>query len=177
MISIRDLAKQTGVTYEAVRQQVKRYSNELEGHIHIEGRTQFLDDFAVELLESKRQASPVVVYEANKDEEISRLQAENKALLLRLTEKQEKIEQLQERLLEAASTPALLTAAQTELATIKSKAEEQAQELQQVRAELAEKAQELEDLRGQQAAAQEPEPEKPQPKHGWLWRLFFNEAE
>lgn len=170
MISIKDLAKQNGVTYEAVRQLVKRYSAELEGHIHLEGRTQFLDDFAVEFLESKRQANPVVVYEANKDEEIARLEDENKLLLLKLTEKQEKIEKLQDRLLEAASTPALLTAAQTELAEVKGRSEEQAKELQQVREELVARTQELQELRDQQAAADAAEVERK--SHNWIWRIF-----
>lgn len=175
MISMKDLAKQNGVTYEAVRQQVKRYAKEIEGHIHLEGRTKFLDDYAVEFLENKRQANPVIVYEGNKDEQIAQLEAENKVLLLRLTEKQEKIEQLQERLLETASTPALLAAAQTELAEISSKYEEQAHELQRVCAELAGREQELKELEDRQSAAQEAGTEKK--KHGRLWRLFFNDKE
>lgn len=173
MISIRDLAKQNGVTYEAVRQQVKRYADELEGHIHVEGRTQYLDDYAVELLESKRQASPVVVYEANKDEEIARLRDENKNLLLQLNAKNDKIVLLQDQLLEAAKTPLLLAAAQSDLAEAKSKAAEQAEELQRVRAELAGKEQELQQLK-EQAAQEQKQEKKP---HGWLWRLFFNEEE
>lgn len=151
MISIKDLAKQDGITYEAVRQLVKRYAAELTGHIHLEGRTQYLDDFAVELLESKRQASPIVIYEASKDEEIARLESENKMLLLKLNETQEKVMHLQDRLLEAASAPAQLVATQTELDGVRSRADEQAQELQRVRTELSGKKQELQD---QQAAAQ-----------------------
>jgi len=151
MTSMKDLAQKNGVTYEAVRQLVNRYAAELEGHIHQEGRTKYLDDYAVEFLDSKRQANPVVIYDTNKDEEIVRLENENKILLLKLNETQEKIVHLQDRLLEAASTPALLTAAQMELAGVKSRADEQAQELQQVRTELAGREQELQK---QQAAAQ-----------------------
>lgn len=44
MVSIRDYAKMNNVSYEAIRQQVKRYEDELNGHIIKQNRTQFLDD-------------------------------------------------------------------------------------------------------------------------------------
>ena len=44
MISIRDYAKKNNVSYEAIRKQVKRYENELRGHIIKKSRTQFLDN-------------------------------------------------------------------------------------------------------------------------------------
>ena len=54
MISIKDYAKNKGVSYEAVRKQVNRYKDELDGHIHKQNRTQYLDDEAVTFLDSKR---------------------------------------------------------------------------------------------------------------------------
>lgn len=89
MVSLRDYAKQKCVSYEAVRKQVKRYSKDLEGHIQKNGRTQFLDDEAVAFLDSKRQENPVVLLQADKDEELERLRNENKALLLKVTELQD----------------------------------------------------------------------------------------
>lgn len=89
MITIKDYAKNNGVTYEAVRKQVNRYKNELEGHISKVGRTQYLDDEAVAFLDSKRAENPVVIIQADKDEEIQRLHDENKALLLKIAELQD----------------------------------------------------------------------------------------
>lgn len=76
MISIKDYAKQNNVTYEAVRAQVKRYEDQLSGHIVREGRQQLLDDEAVAFLDERRQKNPVVVYQQSKDEAIEALRRE-----------------------------------------------------------------------------------------------------
>ena len=89
MLSIRDYAKNKGCSYEAVRKQVNRYKGELEGHISKVNRTQYLDEYAVEFLDSKRAANPVVVVEIGKDEEIKRLEEENRKLLLKVAELQD----------------------------------------------------------------------------------------
>ena len=89
VISLKDYAKQKGVSYEAVRRQVVRYKQELEGHIQKVNRTQFLDDEAVVFLDNKRHENPVVLVQADKDEELERLRNENKALLLKVTELQD----------------------------------------------------------------------------------------
>lgn len=91
MISIKDYAKEHKISYEAVRKQIKRYQKELEGHISKINRTKFLDDFAVEFLNDKRKNNPIVIIEANKDEEIQRLKDENKALLLKVADLQEQL--------------------------------------------------------------------------------------
>ena len=65
MVSIRDYAKMNNVSYEAIRQQVKRYEDELNGHIIKQNRTQFLDDVAVDILDQHRKENPVVII--NKD--------------------------------------------------------------------------------------------------------------
>lgn len=177
MISLKDLAHQNGVSYEAVRQQVKRYAADLSGHIFVEGRTQFLDDFAIEFLEGKRKTNPVIVYESNKDEEIERLQEENKTLLLRLSEKQEKIEQLQDRLLEAAGAPALLESAKAQIAEGEQKRDRLQRErdsldkeLQQAKVHLAEYEKQLQSLKEQCEAA--PVPER---RSNWIMRLLRRE--
>lgn len=89
MISIKDYAKSQNVSYEAVRKQVNRYKKDLEGHIYKVGRTQHLDDKAVEFLDSKRMENPVVVIKTSKDEEIQRLSDENKTLLMKIAELQD----------------------------------------------------------------------------------------
>lgn len=76
MISIKDYAKQNNVTYEAVRQQIKRYREQLDDHIIQDGRTQYLDDIAVTFLDERRQKNPVVVYQQGKDETIEAMRLE-----------------------------------------------------------------------------------------------------
>ena len=94
MISIKDYAKDNGITYEAVRQQVKRYQNELEGHIHQEGRTQFLDDIAVEILNEHRAKNPIAIYDSSKDEMIEQLKQEKENLLIKIAAQADQIAEL-----------------------------------------------------------------------------------
>lgn len=89
MVSLKEYAKNKGVSYEAVRKQVNRYTDELKGHISKVNRTQYLDEEAVAFLDSKRAESPIIIMESGKDEEIQRLEMENKALLLKVAELQE----------------------------------------------------------------------------------------
>lgn len=95
MLTIKDYAAQAGVSYEAVRQQIKRYSAELDGHIVKDGRTRCLDDYAQQFLDEKRKKNPIIIQQASKDDEIQALVQENKALLLKVTELQDLL--LQER--------------------------------------------------------------------------------
>lgn len=94
MITIRDYASDVGVSYEAVRQQIKRYSKELKGHIHQDGRTQFLDDAAVSFLNEKRAKNPVVVYDKGRDQRLQELEEENKDLWKALNEAKDKVIEL-----------------------------------------------------------------------------------
>lgn len=55
MLSLTEYAEQQHISYEAVRQQVARYQNELDGHIVRQGRKRLLDDVAIEFLDSHRQ--------------------------------------------------------------------------------------------------------------------------
>lgn len=89
MVSLKEYAKNKGVSYEAVRKQVNRYKDELKGHISKVNRTQYLDQEAVAFLDNKRAESPIIIMESGKDEEIQRLEMENKALLLKVAELQE----------------------------------------------------------------------------------------
>ena len=89
MVSLKEYAKNKGVSYEAVRKQVNRYKDELKGHISKVNRTQYLDEEAVAFLDSKRAESPIIIMESGKDEEIHRLEMENKAVLLKVAELQE----------------------------------------------------------------------------------------
>ena len=91
MQTIKEYAKNNGVTYEAIRKQIKTYELELREHIMKNGRTQYLDDYAVDFLNKKRANNTIIVAQADKDEEIKRLENENKALLLKVAELQEQL--------------------------------------------------------------------------------------
>lgn len=66
MMTLREYAADQGVSYEAVRKQLKRYETELSGHISKEKGVQYLDDYAVHFLTEKRNAQPIVI--VNKDQ-------------------------------------------------------------------------------------------------------------
>lgn len=91
MISIKDYAKSKMVSYEAIRKQITRYKEELEGHIIKVGRTQYLDDEAISFLDSKRAENPIIIFERNKDETIENLKNENHSLLLKIAELQNQL--------------------------------------------------------------------------------------
>lgn len=101
MLSIKDYAKSKGVSYEAVRKQVNRYKQELEGHISRTNRTQYLDDEAIAFLDQKRAESPIIIMESSKDEEMKSLKAENELLKNQLLEVQQDNIKVHKELLEA----------------------------------------------------------------------------
>lgn len=69
LVTIKQFADSQGISYEAVRKQLNRYSDELSGHIVKQGRKSFLDKWAVEFLETKRKERPVVVATIERSEE------------------------------------------------------------------------------------------------------------
>ena len=157
-LTIKAYAKESGVTYEAVRQQIKRYSEELEGHIHLQGRTQYLDDEAVAFLDQHRLEKPIVVYEAGYDRQlreledtIAQLRAEKEDLNNRLTKASEKVAELADwksekamEIAEATQTAKLLEEAKGDLDQARKDAEAAAQRAaeleQQLQAEAAARA-------------------------------------
>ncbi len=90
LVTIKEYAKKKKVTYEAVRKQIQKYKdNELKDHIVHQGRTQYLDEYAVDFLDKRRKESPIMVRQTDRDDEIQRLQNENKALLVKVAELQD----------------------------------------------------------------------------------------
>ena len=114
VMSIKDYARARKISYEAARQQVKRYADELAGHISRQNRTQYLDDYAVSLLDDHRQQNPVVVINQDRSEEIERLRVENKALLQQVATLQDRLLTAQESAIEAAKATARLEAAEAD---------------------------------------------------------------
>lgn len=128
MITIKDYAKQKGVSYEAIRKQIKRYENELEGHLVKQNRFLMLDDEAVQFLDSKRSENPVIVYEQNKDEELEQLRHENKVLLIQMNTVQDHLGKVQQKLIAEMNTTKLLT--QEKVQYLEYKAQSEQKEIQ-----------------------------------------------
>ena len=75
---MKEYAAQCGVTYEAIRQKVDKYRDEIgEDHFKKEGRTTFLDEEAIRILDKHSKGSPIVIDSAEqkaayKDVELQR---------------------------------------------------------------------------------------------------------
>lgn len=83
LTTLKEYARQKGVTYEAVRKQIVRYKDELGEHLVRDGRQQLLDEDAVKFLDEHREKNPVIVFQQNKDEELKTLREKNTRLLER----------------------------------------------------------------------------------------------
>ena len=95
VISLKDYAKQNNISYEAVRQQVVRYKDDLGSHIIRDGRQQFLDEEAVAFLDARRQKNPVAIIQMDKDEQIEALRQEREQLLYKIAAQADEINTLQ----------------------------------------------------------------------------------
>ena len=101
MLTIRDYADSHHITSEAVRRQIARYSDELGEHVIVKGNRKYLDDFAVEFLYDPRQDRPIIVADTSRDEQIAAAEAENKNLLIKIAELQERLLASQASLIDA----------------------------------------------------------------------------
>lgn len=101
MITIQELAREQNVTYEAIRKSVARYKDELEGHTIKKNRKIYLDDEGADFLRSKRRESPLVIIDQSEKDELRTAREEADMLRAALLESQQKVIQLQERLLSA----------------------------------------------------------------------------
>lgn len=99
LVTIKQFADSQGITYEAVRRQVARYSEELSDHIIRQNRTQYLDEKAVEFLKERRRESPIVLQTIDQGEEIGRLQDQVESLKAQLVTAQNKLLEAQERVI------------------------------------------------------------------------------
>lgn len=75
-MTIRQLAEEQHVTYEAIRRQLSIYRKELEGHIIKKKQMKLLDEYAVNFLRERRRQSPVVVYNQERENTIDALKDE-----------------------------------------------------------------------------------------------------
>lgn len=138
LISLKDYAKDNGISYEAVRQQVKRYSEDLEGHIRHEGRTQLLDDTAVAILDSHRARNPVAVYDRGRDKEIHELEEEIIRLEAEVDLYKTKLIDVQEMIIAGENAQALIAAAKTQQKLLEEARDDYKQRLDKKEQELTE---------------------------------------
>lgn len=96
MITLKEYAERENISYEAVRKQIKKYGEELKGHIHVKDRTQYIDDKGVQILDDIRGSNKIIITDKAKNDELEQLKEENKNLLIKIASLQEKIIEKQE---------------------------------------------------------------------------------
>ena len=84
MKTIKQYAEEQGVSYEAIRRQISTHKEELNDHIVIKGRTQYLDDWAVEFLNERRKENPVILINQDKADEVEALRQQIETLRTQL---------------------------------------------------------------------------------------------
>lgn len=89
--TIRQLAADQHVSYEAIRKMLSRHHKELSGHIVMDKQTKLLDEYAVTFLKNRRRESPVVVINQERTDTIDRLSAELLAAQKRIIELQDQV--------------------------------------------------------------------------------------
>lgn len=150
-ITIKEYAKSKGVTYEAVRAQIHRYSDDLDGLIEKQGRTQFLSDEAVAFLDSKRASNPVIIKDMALDEELENLRVKEKNLLI-------KVAALQDELLKAKDIIILMTEEKAELSAQLRLLQESTQSSQEAPVQAPEKKEEEVPVQEEEAVQAPTEP-------------------
>ena len=149
VVSLKDYAAQKNVSYEAVRQQVVRYKDDLAGHVIRDGRQQLLDEDAVAFLDAKRMKNPVAIIQMDKDERIEALEDQVKVLLAKTADQADRISALAEwkadkaLLIAGAEQSRLaLQAAQNEKAALQHDYDHAIDTIEQTRKEAAQSRQE-----------------------------------
>ena len=122
MITIKDYAQQQGISHQAVYQMLGTHKDELDPHIVKQGRTRFLTDEAVEILEKYRQQAPIVMERQDQVARIKELEQEREQLLIKTADLAARLAELAdwkaEKAVEIAAAEhqqQLLTTAQTDL--------------------------------------------------------------
>lgn len=139
MQKIKEYAESKNISCEAVRKKIRFYRDELGEHVYKKGRAQYLDDTAIEFLDEHSVEKPVVVYDAQKDEEIKGLQVENKHLHQQLIQIQQDYLQSQEHAhaleIEKLRIEGAQERAEEKIKNLESAAEQAGAELEQAQVE------------------------------------------
>lgn len=136
MLRIGEYANRVGVSYEAIRQQIKSHGDELKGHVIKRGRVHYLDDTAIEILDSLRSPRAVPIGDSAQKAEIERLRAENNELKDKLLTAHDIIIGLQGNLLEASKAVAALPVAQAEMEQLREDAKRLQEDNERLEGEL-----------------------------------------
>ena len=99
LVTLKQFADDQGITYEAVRRQVIRHADKLQGHIVKKNRTQYLDDEAVKILKDRRRESPIVLQTIDQSEEIDRLTDQIESLKAQLMTAQNELLKEKDRII------------------------------------------------------------------------------
>ena len=103
LVTLKQFADDQGITYEAVRRQVIRHADKLQGHIVKKNRTQYLDDEAVKILKDRRRESPIVLQTIDQSEEIDRLTDQIESLKAQLMTAQNELLKEKDRIISVSS--------------------------------------------------------------------------
>ena len=152
-ITLAQYAENNHITYESVRQSVNRYRDQLGDHIFKQGRTQFLDEEAVKILDERRRLSPVVVVNEDRVAELESLRAEVEELRTKLIETQDKALALSEKYIALESDRALVAETRAELTESRMEAREQERRAMVAEAALTAANEEIQRLRADLSAA------------------------
>lgn len=91
MITIKEYATRKGVSHQSIYKMIQTHLEELEPHIVQRGRTRYLTDAAVEIMEQYRETSPQVIESYNDAARIKELEDQIKRLLSEKSVLQEKL--------------------------------------------------------------------------------------
>ena len=100
MMTLRQYAEAQSITYEAVRKQVSRYTEELKDHIVKKNRVQYLDDWAIQFLTERRRERPIVQIGEELSAEVESLKAEVESLKTKLMTAQTELLKDKDRIIE-----------------------------------------------------------------------------
>ena len=162
MITIKDYAKQNGISHQAVYQMLGTHKDELDPHIVKQGRTRFLTEKAVEILEQYRQQAPIVIDRQDQTERIKELEQERDNLLIKTADLSVRLADLAdwkaEKAVEIASADQqklLLTTAQADLEKAQAELHEAKEVIGDAKKLLDIKYKECEELRKQLSELQQ----------------------
>ena len=99
LMTIKQYAQSQHISYEAVRKQVAAYKQDLQDHIIRKGRTQYLDEYAVEYLTKRRRESPIILMNMDQNEENQRLKEEIESLRVKLMTAQNELLKEKDRII------------------------------------------------------------------------------
>lgn len=143
MLTIKEYAEKSGKSVQAVYKQMQSKENaaELEGHVIVRKvgnkPTKLLDEEAVAILMRASSQSPQVIIQTSDKELIAALEHENKAMLLKITELQEKLIDVQPKLALADANQKMLEVKEAIETAQKAQIESQQEKIGQLEAEIA----------------------------------------